>query len=239
MNIHLILKQLFRTVGLEVKLYNHLNGEVPLLIKLIKDFNIKTVIDTGANTGQYASQLLRTGFKGTIYSFEPISKPFQILKKHAEGNSHWHPIQSAIGSKDDESFINVSENIVSSSIYEVNDNSLSAEPSTRTVRKEKIKVITLDSFFGKGNLLERDILLKLDVQGFELEALRGGIKALKEIRIIQAELSFVPLYKEAPLFLEVVSFLESQGFEIFTIFPGFRDATTGRLLQADGLFIKK
>lgn len=233
-----MIKRLLQKVGLEVKLYNFLNAEEPLLKKLIKDFNIQTVIDVGANEGQYAESLLKNKYKGKIYSFEPISKPWEVLQKKAVGISQWKPVNYAIGSKDDVVSINVSENIVSSSIYKVAQKSLDAEPATRIVREEKIRVTTIDNFFVGENSLQGGIMLKLDVQGYELEGLKGAMASLQKIKIVQVELSFVPIYEGAPLCVDVISFLQNQGFELFTLIPGFKDRNTGRLLQADGVFLR-
>lgn len=238
MNINLMVKQLLRKVGLEVKLYNFLNAEEPLLKKLIKDFDIQTVIDVGANEGQYAESLLDNNYKGRIYSFEPISKPWEILSKKAARFSQWKPVHSAIGSKEETLSINVSENIVSSSIYKVAQKSLDAEPATRIVREEKVRVTTIDNFFAGEHSLQGEVMLKLDVQGYELEALRGALNSLKKIKVVQVELSFVPIYEGAPLCVDIISFLQNQGFELFTLIPGFKDRSTGRLLQADGVFIR-
>lgn len=238
MDIKLELKKLFRLLGVEIKLYNFLNAEEPLLKKITTDYRIQTIIDVGANEGQYAASLLKNGFKGTIYSFEPISQPFEILRRRAEKNDQWVVTQAAIGSKDEMRVINVSENIVSSSLYEVGEVSLAAEPTTKIVRQEPIKVTTLDNFFKGEKKLKRGTMLKLDVQGYELEALRGALENLKTIEILQVELSFVPLYEGAPLFIEIASFLRQNGFDLFTFIPGFKDRKTGRLLQADGFFIR-
>ncbi|MBS1505286.1 MAG: FkbM family methyltransferase [Bacteroidetes bacterium] len=233
-----MVKKVLRKVGLEVKLYNFLNAEEPLLKKLIKDFNIQTVIDVGANEGQYAESLLKNNYKGRIYSFEPISKPWEVLQKKAVRFTQWKPVNYAIGSKDETVSINVSENIVSSSIYKVAQKSLDAEPATRIIREEKIKVTTIDNFFVGENSLQGGVMLKLDVQGYELEGLKGALASLKKIKIVQVELSFVPIYEGAPLCVDVISFLQNQGFELFTLIPGFKDRSTGRLLQADGVFLR-
>jgi FkbM family methyltransferase len=239
MDFNLALKKIFRVAGLEVKRYNFLSAEEPLLKKIISDYHIQTVIDVGANEGQYALQLLNSGYRGNLFSFEPISAPFNVLKARSKGKAKWEAVHAAIGKEDGTLTINVTENIVSSSLYPVGENSISVEPTTRTVRQEDVKVTTIDTFFSGELRLKGEVLLKLDVQGFELEALKGALKNLKNIKIIQIELSFVPLYEGAPLFVEVVSFLEKEGFEIFTILPGFRDRSNGKLLQADGIFIRK
>jgi len=238
MNYSLLAKKALRIFGLEVKRYNFLNAEEPLLKKLMNDLRIQTVIDVGANEGQYGTQLIKNGFTGNIFSFEPLSDPFSVLQRKAKAAPNWNAINCAIGEDDAELSINVSENSVSSSFYEVSGNSLKAEPATRIVRKETIGVTSIDKYFKQRNL-EKEIWLKLDVQGYELNALKGALQTLRDVKAIQVELSLSPAYIGAPLLVEVVSFIEKQNYEIFTLLPGFRDEKSGRLVQADGIFLRK
>ena len=231
-------KKLLRAVGVDLVRYNLHHSEEVLLNTIIRNFKIQTILDVGANEGQYAIQIFDSGFKGKIYSFEPISDVYKILQKKAGDSQKWLTFNQGIGSREEEVMINVSENFVSSSIFNVSSASTDAEPQTQTVRKEKIKITTIDSFFS-ANTFENNILLKLDIQGFELEALKGALNSLPKLKLIQSELSFVKLYDNIPLYDEVIKFLEQHGYEIFTIIPGFRDNVTGRLFQADGIFVKK
>ena len=230
-------KGFFHLFGTEISAYTIYKSDDLLIKKILDEFKIKTIIDVGANNGGYAGMMWRIGFRGEIYSFEPISEPYTALTRNAQGNSSWHTYHLGMGSQQAETEINVSENIFSSSLLKVNDQSLKAEPSTKIARKETIRIETIDSFFAD-KTLKGDVLLKLDVQGYEMEALRGATKLLSSFKFLQIELSFVTLYEGGPLFNEIVSFLAAKGFEIFTIIPGFRDPQTGRMLQADGIFIR-
>jgi FkbM family methyltransferase len=232
------LKKLFRAFGFELKRYSFDSSDELLLNHILKTFHIQTILDVGANEGQYALQTKEAGFAGVIYSFEPLSAPFKKLAERANGISNWKVINKGIGSKDSEMTINVSENIVSSSIFEVEPTSVSANADTRIVRQEKIKITCIDTFLANQTVTE-ELMLKLDVQGYEMEALKGAADNLSRFKIIQAELSLVPVYQNAPLYDDIIAFLKSEGFEMFTILPGFRDPATGRLLQADGVFVRK
>lgn len=80
--------------------------------------------------------------------------------------------------------------------------------------------------------------MKLDVQGFELEVLRGAVRTLEQIEVLEAELSLVPLYDGAPLFGDVVRYLDERNFGLLGREPGFADPRTGALLQVDGLLAR-
>ncbi|HTF27963.1 MAG TPA: FkbM family methyltransferase, partial [Flavitalea sp.] len=151
--------------------------------------------------------------------------------------TNWNVYNLGMGSKEEEVMMNISENFVSSSILKVGEASLSAEAKTKTTHQEKIKITKLDTFL-ESRVVPKEILLKLDVQGYEMEALKGSIGYLSQIKVIQVELSFTEIYEGAPLYDEIISFLKSHGYEIFSIIPGFRDERSGRMLQADGLFVK-
>ncbi len=233
-----IIKNCFRSIGFDVVRYDIANSEDVLLRTILQHFRIETVLDVGANKGQYALGILKHGYKGKIYSFEPILSVYKLLEKRSSNSFGWTALNLGVGSKDEEVMINVSENIVSSSLYKVRKESLVAEPTTRIVRQERIRITTLDKFLAEQNFTG-EVLLKLDVQGYELEALKGATGSLPGIKLIQAELSFVPVYDGIPLFGEIVSYLEQKGYKIFAIIPGFRDRKTGRMLQADGIFVRE
>jgi FkbM family methyltransferase len=231
-------KSFVHAIGFDIVFYDIYHSQDKLLQTIIREYKIKTVLDVGANIGQYGKELMQHGYKGEIHSFEPITSAYKQLCKNAKQFSAWKVHNIGLGSKEEEVMINVSENIVSSSILKVGHASLSAEAKSKPTHQEKVKLTDLDTFLAT-MLVQKEILLKLDVQGFEMEALRGAMKSLRHVKIIQIELSFTELYEGGPLHDEVTEFLKEQGYEIFSIIPGFRDERSGRMLQADGIFIRK
>lgn len=99
----------------------------------------------------------------------------------------------------------------------------------------QVPVRTLDSVFAECDLQELD-LLKIDVQGYELEVLAGGSGALRRTKLIVTEVSFFEHYKGQPLFPEIYAHLIGAGFGMRATF-GYVYDDQGRPLQCDAVFV--
>jgi hypothetical protein len=95
----------------------------------------------------------------------------------------------------------------------------------------------LDSIFEECGLKDLD-LLKIDVQGYEIEVFIGGRETLGKTRLVVVEVSFFEHYKGQPLFGEVYDFLHHAGFEMRSTFGYIYDAK-GLPLQCDAVFINR
>jgi hypothetical protein len=114
-----------------------------------------------------------------------------------------------------------------------------AAPSSQGKAVEEIIVRRMDDVLQEmGVRVDGQTMLKLDTQGYELEVLKGAVGAMHAVGVIQAEMSFQPLYGGQPLFDEVYSYITSQGFTVFDVVPGFAEPRTGQLLQVDGIFVR-
>lgn len=234
------IRKSFRAVGLDLIRYNFHYSEDALLKKILDQFQVDLVIDVGANVGQYGSLLRDLGYKNQIYSFEPIGEVFEKLQIRASKNDNWEAFNNGVGSKNESLFINISENFVSSSLLQITDASTTVKPDTKFARQEMISVITLDSFFNERRIETwKNPFLKIDVQGYEKQVIDGSLMILKNIAVLQIELSLIKLYEGSMLYKEVILLMEELGFYIYTIIPGFRNPKTGQLLQADGVFVNK
>ena len=207
-------------------------------IKLLNNFQIKTVLDVGANSGQYAYYIRRLGYRNKIISFEPLSEAYSTLRKFAERDRKWDTVNVALGDLDGELDINVSKNSVSSSVLEMTSIHVQAEPHSAFRGKERIAIKRLDTWVDETGLDLGSTYVKIDTQGFEKAVLEGAAESLKEIKGLQMELSIVELYKGQSLATEMINYLESMGFALYSVEPGFYDKKTGRLLQFDGIFYR-
>ena len=241
MDLIRIFQNITHSLGVSIRPYKASTHADKRLTKTLQHFKIDLVLDVGANTGQFAQKLIDGGFKGKVISFEPLSSCHKILQHKAHSYNNWEIYErTAIGSENTESEINISENSVSSSLLKIKESHLQGEPTSRYVGKEKIKISRLDDVAKTMNLEGKNIFLKIDVQGFEMEVLKGATELLAKTKLVSVELSLVPVYENGNvLFQDVIKYFEERGFYLFGFQTAFVDNHTGQVLQADGIFARR
>lgn len=233
--IRTAVQRIMRALGYEIRRFTR--GEMDRLEFLLSSHKIDTVIDVGANTGQFASALRTAGFTGTIISFEPQFEAHARLVSFANSDPKWIVApRSAVGAESGEITLNISDNSVSSSALPILDTLASSAPAARYVAQERAPVIRLDD----SDLVPADsrIFVKIDTQGFEGEVIKGASKVLARAVGIQTELSIARLYDGQPDYLDILKGLTEMGFEPWSIEPGFADPQNHRLLQIDATFFR-
>lgn len=227
-----------RRRGFDIVRYDASHSPDVRRARLIEERGIGLVLDVGANTGPSAHALRRAGYTGRIVSFEPQSAAYDVLEAACRSDAAWECRKLAVGAADGEAELHVSGNSSSSSLLDMEGEHLSAAPESRYVASERVAVRRLDSL--RHDLVRPSdrVYLKLDVQGLELDALRGAEETLTQTSIVESELSLVPLYHGAPDLMEVVNYLADRGFNLLSLEPAFVDPHDGRLLQVDGLFAR-
>ncbi len=83
------------------------------------------------------------------------------------------------------------------------------------------------------------VFLKIDTQGYDLKVLRGAGGQLESLVGVQVEMAMIPRYKGAPLYNDVVEFLEGRGFALIAAFPVTWNSKEPRALEYDGIFLRK
>ena len=120
----------------------------------------------------------------------------------------------------------------------MDQNHVIGDPTSKYINKEIIETIRLDDIFDK-YCISKNVLLKIDTQGFEKFVLLGSINSLNKIKMIQVEMSLVSLYEGSWLFDDIKSFIEKHGFNLVSIENGFYNNETGVLYQVDGVFVRR
>jgi FkbM family methyltransferase len=231
-------KEILKIFNLKLSSYNR---SKPRFIKAIDSLGINVIFDIGANSGMFAQITLENGFSGEIISFEPTSKIYEKLKNNSQKFTNWHIHErAAVGEECGSIMINVAGNSASSSsILPMGKAHQDADPVANFVGSERVSLITLDSVFKNYVSQSSKCLVKIDVQGYEEQVLKGAINSLQRIDAVKLECSTVSLYDGDKTFEYYFDFFEKNGFELFDIETGFSNPVTGQLLQFDALFIKR
>src|SRR5271170_3043937 len=106
--------------GGALPLGDHYNLEAHVT-QVIHAYNIDTIIDVGANVGQFGTWMRKLGFKGDIHSFEPVRHTYDALSKCAANDDRWQAHNVALGSSAGQSEINVTESSDFSSLLAANE----------------------------------------------------------------------------------------------------------------------
>ena len=169
----------------------------------------------------------------SIVAFEPIPGEARIFRKVLQGKAGIRLHEVALGEERGEAEIHLSRRRDSSSLLPIGANQRRMFPGTEEVGTMKVPVRRLDDFMDEWRDCSR-MLLKLDVQGYELPVLKGAVETLRQCAYIYAECSEIPLYEGQALRAEVSAFLEARGFKVRSRHNESFDQ--GRLVQADYLF---
>jgi FkbM family methyltransferase len=153
------------------------NDEYDLHKFLKEDF---VVFDIGANIGVFTCFAANVVKKGKVFAFEPVSFVFDLLKKNTREYDNVECYKVGLGSEIDEKEILIRQ-------WAPGDSTIQDSPIDRPHQsfdlKEKIEILTLDSFVKEKNLRKIDFI-KIDVEGYEIEVLKGGIETIKKFRPI-------------------------------------------------------
>lgn len=195
---------------------------------------IGVALDVGANRGQFASQLRTRGFAGVIHSFEPLAAPFAALAGMAARDPRHYAHCLALSDGAGEAEIFVGENDQTSSLHRPDRGEDSAIGRAHAVAgSERIRIERLDTFCREAGIDAGACFLKLDVQGHEMKVLAGAGDLLKDVPLLQLELSLVPIYEGETGFGAFVDFIQREGFRVRAIRPNYFDPDDATLAQVD------
>lgn len=234
--INNLARKALNKLGYDLVCQSRLNQANSPLVDQLIERNITVVLDAGANIGQFTKMLRHFGYCNRIASFEPVSQAFQHLRIQADSDPNWEAVNLALGASSHRTLINVSHNLVSSSIRDLEDKTLTAEPSVEYFASEYINVEPLDNILPQFLATSDRPFLKVDVQGYENEVFAGANNCLQYFNGIILECSLSSLYKGEWLFSQVLDIFAQNKFIFSGIEPEFVDPRTGELLQVNALF---
>jgi FkbM family methyltransferase len=201
--------------------------------KAVLNPSLSTIVDIGANRGQFA--LAARSIAGAkVISFEPLPGPAKVFQYVLGSDKDVLFYNVAIGPRSEQREMHVSAQDDSSSLLPISDVQSTLFPGTEELSTIEVQVAPLDTFI-EHDEIKSPAMLKLDVQGYEFEALRGCESLLCNFEFIYCECSFVELYAGQKLVADVIGWLSVRNYHLKGVFNLSHD-DQGQAIQADFYF---
>ncbi len=203
---------------------------------LIKDLKFKTIIDIGSNKGQFILLIEKIfNDKKIFYSFEPINEILKKQKNFFYKNKNIFFFNFALGSKFEKKKFNITNRKDSSSFLKINN--VIKSSNHKIIEERLIEIKPLNKVIDVKNLI-KPILIKIDVQGYEFEVLKGSSDILKQTKYIIIEVSENEIYKGQCLAYEIIEYLKNINFIITKETKAYK-ISGSEFKQRDILFTNK
>ena len=201
----------------------------------LMNMDIKTVLDVGANVGEFSAIANNLFSSAKIYAFEPISDCCVQIRAKAIDNLKLY--EFALSNEDRKTEFFVSSFLPSSSLKKMRDLHRENWPHSAGSTPVVVQIRRLDSL--KAELdLEREILVKVDIQGAEAEFIEGAENVLAISRVVIIEAAYQPLYEGEAMFDGVYARLKALGFSFQGVLKQSQHNEDDSYLQGDFVFIR-
>lgn len=192
---------------------------------------VTAAIDGGAYHGGATQRLLDVFPRAVVHAFEPQQRCFQIVRDKFNGNDRVVIHNRALSDSSGEVTFHVNEQDFTSSILQTNEPERMRPSATTTV-----ETTTIDTLAESQGVVPQ--VIKLDLQGYELSALKGATKCLQSgVKALLIEVNFQRRYESGCLEHEIASFLADYGLHLHRLYEVITDSD-GRYRLADALFIR-
>ena len=168
----------------------------------LRNLNIDKIIDIGAHKGEFLEKMLKIEKVNLFYAFEPQKDIFDILNKKFSNNDKITLLNYALDKEITNKKLQINKFSMTSSLAEINEKSLYLKLKNFLTRSKsnfvdeyEVQTNTVDNVFKDVNL--EKTLLKIDVEGFEMNVIKGSKIKLKEIPYILIENQFGNHYKNS------------------------------------------
>ena len=168
----------------------------------LRNLNIDKIIDIGAHKGEFLEKMLKIEKVNSFYAFEPQKDIFDILNKKFSKNNKITLLNYAVDKEITNKKLQINKFSMTSSLAEVNEKSLYFKfknfltgSKSNFVDEYEVQTNTVDNIFKDTNL--EKTLVKIDVEGYEMNVIKGSLMKLKEIPYIILENQFGNHYKNS------------------------------------------
>ncbi len=211
-----------------------INRTLDQAIKSIIKKKNPIIFDVGAHEGESIDRFRNLFQNPIIHSFEPQSKTFEKLMNKKKNDKDLVLNNFALGSREENQEIFVNSNTAASSYLNI-DNKDKFFKSLKTIQKEQTRIDTFDNYFNKIKVNYID-LVKIDVQGYEEKVLKGALKSLDKVQLIEIEIVFVNLYEKHSSFYQIESILNEYNFELYSLSSISLNKENDQIRNLDALY---
>jgi len=200
---------------------------------------VRVVLDLGANVGQTAHRYRALFPTATVHSFEPTEETFERLTRSCQADPRIQPHRLAVADATGSRTLFQNSNDTANSLLPTAAGAAEFLPASHmaTVQETEVPATTLDDFCAARGIAHVDVL-KMDIQGGELLALRGaaGLLAAGAIDLIYTEVNFAPFYEGQASFHDLDRLLGANGYILYALYNLSR-GHNGVLSWCDATFI--
>lgn len=203
---------------------------IPLGLERLRQngFNPQHIFDVGAYQGDFASLCFQLWPKTKVTCFEVLEKPSERIRAIAKSNDNLRLIPCLLGAT---VCSQVSFNVAETA------SSVLLEREHPIGERSMFPMKTVDSMVIENIDDKAPDFLKMDVQGYELEVLKGSVNTLHRLQVILAEVNFLDIHQDIPLLADMVRWLADRGWAAYDICGLVRRPLDQALWQADFLFV--
>lgn len=234
-------KRVFDKLGYRLLRKDRCSGDMfEDLQHVLRGSSVNVILDGGASVGDSAVKLRVLFPQARVYSFEPQKSSFQQLANAARADANIVPIQAALSSQRGHAVLHVASHSPASALSQPTARGVQCYPGLiESTSTQETDTHAIDEWRAQTGTDTIDIL-KLDIQGHELQALQGAVGLLTSTppRAICLEVSFVRLYENACLYHEVDEFLRRYGYWLYKYY-GLHMPGEGRLTQGEALYLRE
>jgi FkbM family methyltransferase len=199
--------------------------------------HIGTVLDVGANEGQFI-KVARLLFPGaSILAFEPNPRLMHCLQGLLPKSGMDAVFQIACGREAASMPLHLAKFSPATSLLPSSSFRIPDFPTVETEETIEVKVERLDCVVGRHGVAPKPYLLKIDVQGFELDVLHGALGILPDVAVVVCEVNAVSFYEGQAGFEDIYAFMQRYNFKLVDIGEPIRTRETGEVLYVDVAFL--
>lgn len=232
------IKRVLATLGLSPYVYYAFKYNNAFQVqKSLTDSISPVIFDVGAFDGRTIATYKKLFGDCSVFAFEPTASSFRQLKRKYQADVSVKLYGLALAEQAGTRDLYINKSALTNSLLDTSQQGIAEFPQAENVSKVLVNTNTLDNICKEAGINSVDIL-KIDVQGAELDVLRGARNELLNgtVKLIYLEVEFFEIYKDQPLLHEICSFLYELNFELYSLY-NLSYSKSGRLLYGDAIFV--